>query len=233
MPVVAPEWLYEINQLRHEFAKGDHVSQKQLDEFCRAWATRKHILRPREKDEMFHLVDALGQPNNLVAPRWASHLLGLRHRCGHIALRWTHPSLGKVFVLQVRHWTVASSPGHVDLSVGGHILGADWPQSQEAVLAEMMGELGLTPTALEGGRLLYRTGYEIFETQEDANYVNCEWREVYTADLTAEGFSQVRFNDGEVASLLLCPETEAQSLLNQQVLPIASALRHSLPYCLS
>ena len=45
-------------------------------------------------------------------------------------------------------------------------------------------------------------------------------------------FNNIKFNDKEVVGLYFCPITEVSKILKQKYIPIASALKYSLPYCL-
>jgi hypothetical protein len=105
--------------------------------------------------------------------------------------------------------------------------------SLESTYREMEEELGITRANLKGGELLYQKGYESYDENEENNFYNSEWRDVYVGEITTRGFDHIRFNDQEVVGLYLCPEPEARNLLKQNVIPLASALKCSLPLCLS
>ena len=219
-----------LSDLRAELNAGDSTNQNRITEILYALQDFKEELLPNEKDEILRLVDPDGNNRNLRAPRWLCHLLGLRHRSVHIILQWQSPGLGKVFILQVRSWNKFDSPGQLDISVGGHLVGD--MDKLEAAYREMEEELGITIEHLKSGRLVYREGYEISEKQEENNFFNTEWRDIYRGEISTESFNQIRFNDNEVVGMYLCPESQAQNLLNQKIIPIASALRDSLPLCL-
>lgn len=223
----------ELKKLRLRLHHGEKITQKELNEIVETWQTYRDVLRPNEKDEMFPLVDNTGNFTKLTAPRWICHLLSLRHRSTHVLLQWQSPSLGKVFVLQVRSWTKSDSPGCLDISVGGHVTGDDLSMSLESTYREMEEELGITLADLKGGELIYQKGYESYDENEKNIFYNSEWCDVYVGELMTDGFDNIRFNDKEVVGLYLCPESEAKNLLKQNVIPIASALKYSLPLCLS
>ena len=226
---VPKEWLNELRAAREQFDHGDGAitTQEQLDAFEKGWKSRRDKLRPGEKEEDFELVDRVGKPLGIHARRWICHLLGLRHRCAHVLVRWTTPGLGRVLVLQVRSWSKPDSPGHLDISVGGHAVGK--LSSEQTAHQEMEEELGISRDFLIGCKLLSRGGYaNDLDERPEKNFYNVEWRDVYLADLIPSHFSDLRFNDDEVAGLYLCPELQAKSLLDRKQLPIASALRQFL-----
>lgn len=232
MTEINPEWLEQLETIRTEFANGDNVEQRQLDEVCRQWNNLREVLRPGEKSEEFELVDAKGNSLDLHAPRWFCHLLGLRHRCAHILLRWTTPGLGRLFVFQIRSWSKSDSPGHVDISVGGHVVGGNSPE--QTAYTEMKEELGAGREDIVGGKLVHRIGYlNKPEKRLSENFYNTEWCDVYAGDLIPSHFGNLHFNDKEVVGLYLCPELEAKNLLEEKKMPIASALQQFLEYLLS
>ena len=212
---------------------GDKATQKDLDKICKKWDPHKEILRPGEKNELFRLFSDIGKPYELVAPRWLCHFFKLRHKCVHVLLRWTEPMLGNVFVLQIRSWDKADSPGYVDISVGGHTPESDCDDENNAY-REMKEEIGLVKKDLSH-ELLSCGGYVFDEEREDDNFYNSEWRKVYVADINTEALKKIRFKDNEVVGLYLCPEMEIKNLIDckkNKSIPIASALRGSLTKCI-
>jgi isopentenyldiphosphate isomerase len=235
MKEIPSDWLTELAVTRERLKNGDVATQDKLDAICKKWESRRECLRPGEKDELFDLVDSKGRPSNLTADRWLCHLLALRHRCAHVLLRWSGSGLGNVFVLQVRAWDKADSPGHLDISVGGHVKSGAGSDLTSTAEEEMREELGIEVNELKDGRLIPCGGYESYNERQEENFFNSEWREVYVADVTTETFTKIDFKDKEVIGLLLCPESEALSFLDQQKnkhLAVASALRGSLNRCL-
>jgi 8-oxo-dGTP pyrophosphatase MutT (NUDIX family) len=232
----------QIPSTRTRLHHGDSATQKDLDKIATEWHGLKEILRPNEKDELLEIADAHGQPTGLIAQRWLCHVLGLRHRCVHIALRWTAPGLGKVFVLQVRNWNRLDSPGHLDISVGGHVKysAGDIHKDErhwigKTAYDEMEEEIGIKKTDLRPDALIYCGGYESVERRDRDHFLNVEWREVFIADMDAMAFTGINFQDEEVVGLYLCPEAEMKNLLDKSKnrhLKIASALRESLRRCL-
>jgi isopentenyldiphosphate isomerase len=158
--------LEKLNTHREHLNHGDNTTQENLDKLCREFEKYREILRPNEKDESFTLVDREGKFRQLSAPRWLCHLLNLRHRSVHVLLRWWSPSLGNVFVFQVRSWTKSDSPGHLDISVGGHVVGVDIFSSIGSAYREMEEELGITKADLKAGELTFLEGYESTDTRE-------------------------------------------------------------------
>ena len=220
-----------LDGLRQELHCGDAIrDEDQIRELVNHLAPRREELRPGEKVEDFELVDAAGNSRELLVPRWLCHVLQLRHRCAHILITFFHPGLGRTYLLQVRSWKKSDSPGHLDISAAGHVVSSD--SVEEAARAELREELGVGVQDLAGGTLRNLGGYEHCESRPKDNFFNCEWREVYTGNLTPEGFQSLHFADGEVSGLYLCPEVQAAMLLEKGTIPIASALRLSLPICL-
>jgi len=107
-------------------------------------------------------------------------------------------------------------------------------EAENAALAEMLQETNLTIDDLEGHRLYPVGGYPFDEDPRPAeNFYNSEWRDVYVGYVKPDRLERVKFPDGEVAGVMLVPLKEAKQLLQQQILPMASALTESLPVCLS
>jgi hypothetical protein len=236
MREVPSEWLVELSEIRKNLQNGDEATQAQLDALSERWKLCREQLIHGEKGESFDLVDRAGQVNGLSAERWLCHLLALRHRCAHVLLRWTGSGLGNVFVLQVRAWDKSDSPGHLDISVGGHLKSGCSSDPKHTAEVEMPEELGLENNDLKGGGLIYCGGYASYDERAQDNFFNAEWREVYVADVTTETFTKIDFKDREVIGLLLCPEAEALNFLDSNKnkhLGVASGLRGSLRMCLT
>jgi 8-oxo-dGTP pyrophosphatase MutT (NUDIX family) len=227
MSDIGCEHLDMLAAIRDQLDHGDNATQTLLDGIVDRWKPLRHILRPGEKDEDLELVGDDGSPLDLRAPRWLCHLLGLRHKCAHVLIRWTTPGLGRVLILQVRSWSKSDSPGQIDISVGGHVVGKSG--SEQTACGEMEEELGIGLGDLLNGRLSRLAGYPSeLEEQPSKNFYNAEWRDVFMADLIPSHFDNIRFNDKEAVGLYLCPEPEAQNLREKGRLPIASALRQYL-----
>lgn len=222
----------KLETLRAKFKNGDNISQREINSICKEFEIYKNKIRPNEKDEIFYLVDAHGKKNKLKAPRWLCHLFGLRHRCVHILIQWRSPSLGKVYIFQVRSWTKPDSPGHLDISVGGHMVGDSQNIAVQTAYKEMEEELGITQSDLIGRKLLFRMEYESKNEDNLNHFYNNEWRFVYTGEIATDRYDKIQFNDNEVVGLYLCPELEAIKLLEQKLIPIANALKESLKYCI-
>lgn len=222
-----------INELQEFYKINENINQKTLDSHCVELKKHKEILRPNESDEIFAIVDEFGRLLNITAPRWFCHLIGLRHRCVHILLEWTDSRLGDVLIFQVRSWDKSDSPGHLDISVGGHVVGDSQSISVQTAYKEMEEELGITKSDLKGNKLTFKKGYEFVEKREKDYFFNLEWRDVYLASLNRGGMEKINFNDKEVVGLYLCPKSEAFRILYQNFIPIASALKNSLKFCLN
>lgn len=226
--ILTTEDYNEIRRFRQMFYKGDKSFQENINNFVEKWENYRNILKPDEKDENFTLVDRNGNFTNLVAPRWVCHLLGLRHKSVHVLLKWNSPNLGDTFILQVRSWHKSDSPGHLDISVGGHVLLNTTSGAIESAYREMEEELGISQADLKDGQLLFKIGYEFAEERESDHFYNTEWRDVYVGEIETFSLEKIRFSDKEVVGIYLCPLTDAKNLLNQKILPIGSALKYSL-----
>jgi len=224
------EYAGELRELRARLRHGDNTTQSELDQLRDKLNTYK--IHAASAEETLRLVDSQGNFTELRAPRWLCHLLGLRHRTVHVLLQWRSPSMGNVFIFQVRSWRKFDSPGHLDISVGGHVTTDNVsPLMVDSAYREMKEELGLDRNDLIDKELLFQVGYENYDQDESQSFYNAEWRDVYLGIL-AENFNKLGFSDGEVVGLYLCPESEAENLLSQTFIPLASALRLSLPLCL-
>ena len=226
MEEIPPERLDRLDELRRGLRHGDQATQEEIEALHEEWEKDREVLRPREGDERFDLVDRTGKPTGVTAPRWLCHLLGLRHRCAHVLIIWRSPNLGDVFLLQVRHWERPDSPGHLDISVGGHVKSPATPQATAYV--EMREELNISTYLVHFG------GYVIDndDVRPEKHFFNAEWRDVYVGEISTTGLEGVRFSDEEVVGLYLCPRAQAPQLLQQEHVPIASALEYSLPFIL-
>ena len=206
------------------------VTQARIDDLAGQWLARLGPPDPAAEREALVLVDAGGRPAEprCLAPRWLCHLLGLRHPCVHVMIWWSSPGLGPVIVCQVRSWTKRDFPGHLDISVGGHRVGDAAPYA--SALREMREELGLTEADLVGGEMAPAGTYECTVQDERTGFFDVEWRHVFVARV--RDLSAVRFEDGEVGGLYLCPVAGATALLTQDRLAVADGLKFSLPLCL-
>jgi isopentenyldiphosphate isomerase len=221
-------WYGELSALQTKLKQGDCVTQNELDELARRWQAR--IPQAAQETETLLLVDDTGSAYEpaLQAPRWLCHTLALRHACAHVLLIWDAPRLGPVFVCQVRSWSKKDFPGRIDISVGGHVVGT--AGSRRTALMEMHEELGLSEADLTESGLTHIGGYECFVTVEEKQFYDVEWRDVYLGRIRS--LDNLRFTDGEVACITLCPVAEAFHLLTQQNLAVANGLAMSLPLCL-
>jgi len=108
----------------------------------------------------------------------------------------------------------------------------DSGDGQQTAFTEMLEELSLSASDLNG-ELKPVGGYDYYEARPEENFYNSEWRDVYIGSLKPETIGKVKFPDGEVAGIVLVPLKEAERLLEQSTMPMASALTKSLPKCLS
>ena len=217
----------KVSELRANLRHGENATQDQLDHLCRAWEER---INPSGTDrETLILVDSHGNASApaLEAPRWLCHLLGLRHKCAHVVLRWHSPGLGPAYVLQVRGWDKDCLPGHLDTTVGGHIIGE--APSQQAAFQEMKEEIGIVEEQLVGQALTFVGGYATHDEHRD-NFCDAEWHDVYLAEIA--GLDAIRFEDREVVGVYVCPASEVRNLMTQPFIPVTGILRLVLQRCL-
>jgi isopentenyldiphosphate isomerase len=218
--------------LRKILKHGGALSITRMEDLTNELGPCKSLLRPRDNDELLCIVDRKGKATGIKAPRWLCHLLDLRHACVHVLLTWRNRHATRFLVLQVRSWRKADSPGCVDISVGGHVVGPGGSNRVDSAYREMTEEMGITRCHLVEGRLTHVCAYQSSEKNGRANFFNTEWREIYTAEIKQNSLGAIDFADNEVVGFYLCPEQDAQHLLRQTTLCIAGGLRFSLPHYL-
>ncbi|MCF7972860.1 MAG: NUDIX domain-containing protein [Phycisphaerae bacterium] len=218
-----------LESLRQVCDAGARVTQAQITGWHQAW--RDAVSPSPSDEELLVLVNEHGQPFSprLMAQRWLCHLLGLRHQAVHILLTWHSPGAGPMLVCQVRSLNKQDFPGHIDMSVGGHVKGQD--ELYDTALTEMSQELGLTPHDLVQAELSPVGGYACCIERPDLAYYDLEYRTVYVGQV--KDLEPVHFHDREVDGMYLCPVDQAEALLQQTILPVANGLRLSLPCCLA
>lgn len=226
--IVSP---FELDKMREELSHGENATQNQIDQIVQFLIYYKQQLRPDDKDELLPLVDRNGKLLGTTAPRWICHLLGLRHRCAHVLLIWKSLALGDAMIFQIRSWDKDESPGRIDISVGGHLKAMDSDFTEKTAFNEMLEEVALKANDLEVP-LEYAGGYSSDESRPKDHFNNYEWRDVYIGYVKQDRIGHVNFADGEVAGLVIVELDRAQDFLEQSFLPLASALRESLPICL-
>ncbi len=222
---------FELDKLREELSHGEEIQQNRIDQVVFELNPFKYQLKPDDKAELLPLIDSHGKSLGTMAPRWICHLLGLRHRCAHILLLWKSPALGDTMILQIRSWNKDVAPGKIDISVGGHLKAEDSGIAEKTAFNEMLEEIALTANDLDGP-LQYIGGYSSNESHPEDCFWNSEWRDVFIGYVKQDQVGQIHFADGEVAGLVIVELSKAQDLLDQCLLPLASALRESLPICL-
>lgn len=218
--------LSELELAAERILRLDQLAQSEIERLADLWS--KRIAPDQIEEEMLDVCDFKGTPTGISAPRWLCHLLGLRHRATHIILR----SPQNLLVLQVRSRHKKDWPNQIDTSVGGHVRAGQ--SFLEAGLAEMEQELGLPAnhqaTWLAGGKLT-----KVGVPYERADYHpgtppfrNKQINQIYAGLLTPDGLARIRFQDGEVDTLYLCTDAEAEQLLAAGT-RIAPGLAQSLP----
>ncbi|MCA9216114.1 MAG: NUDIX domain-containing protein [Planctomycetales bacterium] len=218
------KWDEPLRILRAKLAHGENTSQQELDAIVAEWKPRKKTLREHDSDEPLGLVDESGRALDLTAERWLCHLLGLRHRCVQVVLTWNNPKLGRVLLLQVRSWSKLDSPGHLDVSVGGHVSRTSAVDSLATAHREMFEELGLKPDDLDNNCLDLVDSYGNVDSCDNERFHNAEWRDLYVGEVTTNGFLNCRLIDGEVAGLYLCPTYELRNFVEQTSIPMTKSL---------
>lgn len=208
------EWWEHLTRDRARVADAAQLTQADVDNLAATWAARLSQETAAElfsgHAERFDLCDEDDRATGITAPRWLCHLLGLRHRAVHVLL-WVPNGLA---VLQVRSPHKAYWPGLIDISVGGHVRAGQ--SYLEAAWDEMEEELGVAPPLLAPPGLT-PVGEPQPDDEPDSRQspwlCNRQFNQLYAARLTAEGLASVRFRDGEVCALYLCPSHEIDRLI--------------------
>ncbi len=198
------------------------ITQYEIDQLIKEFEPLKDELNLDEKEEWFDILNNTGQVTGIEAPRWLCHLVGLKHLASHIALYFIAQGT-VIFLLQVRNWTNSDSPGHLDISVGGHV--KKGKTAIQTAWLEMEEEIGFDAQDLVKEKLKKINEYSASDSSGDW-YHNNEWCEVFSAELKPGSISKLQFTDGEVVGMYLCPEPGLTTLLKQDKISIASALRN-------
>lgn len=206
---LVPAELARVQSLQAELGMGDAVTLARWKDLQPVQDQLANVLDvahgPANAREVFRVMRDQTDPSPLVGPRWWFHLLGVRHGAVHIVL--TTPQ--GWFVAQRRSQDKDDAPGALDVAVSGHIGNTDY---LAAAWRELTEEVGLTQSAtgeapsLVGNTLHRICAYDaasLVRAGENPPFLDRERREVFHAQLTAEGLARLRFSDGEVSSLLL------------------------------
>ena len=151
-------------------------------------------------EELFDIVDDLGNPTGRTATRSLAHAEGLRHRTAHI---WVvrHTPQGPEVLLQKRSDNKDSFPGQWDTSSAGHIHAGD--EVLPSALRELEEELGITARPED----LKPAG--TFEIQYDRVFHGKVFRDneisfVFVYDLPVD-LSALRLQEEEVSEVRFFP----------------------------
>ncbi|HMI04706.1 MAG TPA: NUDIX domain-containing protein [Pedobacter sp.] len=219
-----------VKELRRELYNKE-LKQDEIDKIVTEISPFKNILGLNDGAEPLLMVDKDGESLNIEAPRWIFHLLGLKHKAVHLLLYSRNDVNDPVFILQVRSFTKFEYPGHLDMSVGGHVIGNE--SSHTTVLKEMEEELGIQIGHLLNSNFYHINSYMIEDIKPEINLYNCERRDLYIAEIDSKSIGSINFKDNEVAGLYLCPLSSVKDLLDHTALPLTHALKESLPKCLN
>jgi isopentenyldiphosphate isomerase len=223
-----PAWLAELDELEARWQGGDAASQDDIDRALALWRQRLHHPATAH-EEAFDIVDAAGEPLDLIAPRWFSHLTGLRHRVVHVLLITPQDLLA----LQMRAHDKPEWPDRLDTTVAGHLkAGQDWGMGLDSEIHE---EIGLAPEDRQrwlAETQLIAIGGPFERYNRDAGLPpvrNRQVNRIFTGTLSAWGLAHVTFADGEVGGLYLTSPQEIQRLLDARDSMIAPSLRGVFP----
>jgi len=216
-----PAKLEQKIQILRKDIRNHGISKENLTFLKENLTPYKEVLFEKPHEEILKLVDPVGE-EELFAPRWLCHFMGIAHSCVHILILWEKADKGKWLVLQMRDWDKEDMPGHLDLSAAGHIKGE--LSVIEAAEEELFEELGLRLSDLLGNQLHPLPAYDFYEEKPALNFYNAERRICYLAYIDALGLEKIRFEDGELVGIYLCPFEETYRLLEQSALPMASGL---------
>lgn len=209
--------LAAIRILKSHFRSGP-PSQSEVDQLAREW---DWAIDPNET-ELLALCDLDGRLTGDFAPRWLAHLLGMPHATAHVGLL----TPAGLVVLQWRSARKAQFPGAWDMSVTGHLsLPPGAPQAPLDSLAaaerELEEELGI-PAARLGGLLMAgrlepvsvpRASFSEDETAARP-WCDVEVRQLFVGMLTTEGMAELKYQEEELAGILLCYPMDAAALLS-------------------
>ncbi len=202
------------------------ITQDKIDKLIEEFEPQRDKLIPNEKEEEFDLVNNIGKQTGVKAPRWLCHLVGLKHFAAHISLYFSAQDTS-ILVLQVRSWTKSDSPGHLDISVGGHVKSGK--TSHETALSEMEEEIGFSTQDLVQKDFKKTNEYTAYNTSGEW-FHNNEWCEVFSGEVKLDSISKLKFIDGEVVGMYLCPKSELTALIKQDTFSIAPALKNFIRY---
>ena len=125
----------------------------------------------QDPDELFDVVDALGNATGVVKRRGDVHRDGDWHRAIHIWVVGEDPA-GPFIICQRRSFQKDTWPGELDVTVGGH-LGAG--ESLEDAFREVEEEIGVS---VEPSQLLW-VGRRLAIGEEPGIHIDHEIQEVY------------------------------------------------------
>jgi hypothetical protein len=80
-----------------------------------------------------------------------------------------------------------------------------------------------------GQRILPVGQYATLDDHRD-DFYDVEWHVVYLGEV--HNLDGIRFADGEVVGVYLCPASEVENLARQEILPVPHILKIILPQCL-
>jgi isopentenyldiphosphate isomerase len=226
MNKIPSELLGYVQKARSALKNNNEIKQQEIDAIYSKVRPYSGLFLHGEKNELLNWVNSAGLMTDVKGPRWLFHLLGLRHKTSHILLHFNSPALLKVLVLQVRSWSKFDEPGHLDVSVSGHVT-EDFT-AEESAYREMQEEIGLKKEDLRSA-LQWQFSYENFVSSPEINFYNLEWHEVYTAEINISTLARINFNDNEVVALYLHPFSQVKNLLTQKSIKLASGLKNTLP----
>jgi isopentenyldiphosphate isomerase len=209
--------LGEIRSLRSRF----HCAPPPQDEVDRLALEWGWAADPTENEQLA-LCGLDGELTGGFSPRWLAHLLGIPHATAHVGL-FTPTGL---VVLQLRSPRKAQFPSTWDMAVTGHLsVPAAAPSGPisllEAAARELEEELGIVSTRLEellaeGGLQQIATPSASFSEGETAGRPWCdvEIRQLFGGMLTDQGVGELRYQEEELAGILLCLPADAELLLS-------------------
>jgi 8-oxo-dGTP pyrophosphatase MutT (NUDIX family) len=166
----------------------------------------------------------------LLAARWLSHFIGLRH--GTVEIFIDPPTLAgsvqseQYTLVQVRGNEKFEAPGAFDIPCAGHITGVD--TAEASLVKELAEELNITLDDLDDLRRLGR--YNSYTQASNSGSINNEFRVLYRARLKKEAVAKIRFTDGEVAALAVFAVGELRSLIQRFPERIASGLSGAMDF---
>lgn len=169
----------------------------------------------------FNKAQLTSTQSTLLIARWLCHLFGFRHQVVHLFI--DHPKLAEHTLLQVRSIDKPESPSRFDLPVAGHVISTE--KIKDTLQKEIKEELEIEISLL---RNLVQIGSYNFH--DPSNFNNTEYRVVFYARLSIEGWLKASANSDELAAIASLPISKLHQMMVDSPNSIASGLQKSFEF---